>query len=227
MKVLLIVDPQVDFCPGGSLAVPEGDRIMSVVNQALHDPQFDLRVASRDWHPAEHVSFVDNYPGGRLYDQVQVGAAKQILWPRHCESGTPGAQLHPSITFSRIDHLIDKGTDAAVDSYSAFFDNNRSRETTLRALLETEAARRGESLREVSLTVCGLALDYCVAATLRDARSLGITCELILDATRAVNITPGDDVRVLRELSELGVAITESRELFASHERIRGRAIER
>lgn len=211
MRVLLIVDVQRDFCAGGTLSVPDGDAVVPVINALLHSPEFDLRIASKDWHPADHVSYFDNHPGRQVFESIEIGSHTQTLWPRHCEQGTLGAELHPELDSKTIDHIIHKGTAPLVDSYSAFFDNNRAQETGLKALLERVASARGVSLSAVTLVVSGLALDYCVAATVRDAVSLGIQCELVVDATRAVNLSPGDDIKVLRELASLGVKLVDSR----------------
>jgi len=145
------------------------------------------------------------------------------MWPEHCVQGTPGAQLHSGLERALIDHVVDKGTDLGIDSYSGFFDNARLRETGLRELIEREALARGETVQSVKLSVCGLALDYCVAWTALDAASIGIQTEVVLDGARAVNLTPGDDVRALRSLTDAGVAIRESTEILAE----RGRETER
>jgi len=213
MNVLLVVDPQRDFCPGGALAVPEGDAIVPVIQKLLNDPRFSLRIVTKDWHPPDHISFFDNHAGRQPFETVALGLGSQTLWPRHCQQNTPGAQLYPGLTEASFDHVVLKGTRADVDSYSGFFDNNREHETELRSLLEQAAAARGISRDEITITVCGLALDYCVLATLRDAVSLGYRCELALDACRAVNLNPGDDLAALRELAALGVTIRSDREL--------------
>jgi nicotinamidase/pyrazinamidase len=225
MRVLLIVDPQNDFCPGGALAVPGGDEVMVVVNEALRSGAFDYIVATKDFHPAGHISFVDSHPGKKIFDTVPTPYGEQRVWPRHCEQGSWGAEFHPLLDSSRIDRIIEKGTDKDIDSYSGFFDNQRLKETGLDALLRAEASRRDESVQEIQITVCGLALDYCVLATARDAVTLGYKTSLLLDATRAVNVQPGDDIATLRELAELGVQIIESRELSA-REKVR-RDVER
>jgi nicotinamidase/pyrazinamidase len=121
-----------------------------------------------------------------------------------------GAELHPELDTAAIDYLVTKGISPSIDSYSGFFDNGHQKETNLREILTREAAQRGISLSQIELSVCGLALDYCVAATARDAASLGFKTEVILDACRAVNISPGDDLRTLRELTGVGVGVVSS-----------------
>jgi nicotinamidase/pyrazinamidase len=214
MKVLLLVDIQNDFCPGGTLAVPDGDQVVPVANALLRSGNYDLAIATADCHPANHVSFADNHAGRAVFEQIDLASGAQTLWPRHCVQGTTGAELHPELGVEKLAYIVEKGTDAAIDSYSGFFDNGQQKETRLRSILEHEACQRGLTLADIELTVCGLALDYCVAATVRDAVRLGIHTELVVDACRSVNLTPGDDVRALKELAGLGVVITESREVL-------------
>lgn len=231
MKVLVIVDLQNDFCPEGALAVTGGDEIVPTINALLRSGEYDLVVATKDYHPADHVSFADNHPGASVFDQVDTPKGPQVLWPRHCVQGTYGAQLHPLIDLNRVDHIVTKGCNSAVDSYSAFFDNARENETELRALLEEKACQRGETLHDVSVSICGLALDYCVAATARDAASLGLSTEVIVDACRAVDVSPKRSVELIRELVSHGVAPRVSTEILPqlspALERALPRAVER
>lgn len=224
MKVLILVDIQNDFCPGGSLAVPEGDQVVPVANTLMKSGTFDLVIATKDWHPADHISFADNHQGTAVFQQIEVPSGAQTLWPRHCVQGSRGAELHPHLDTGRIDYVVEKGTSPSIDSYSGFFDNNHHKETNLREVITREAKRRGGHLRDVELSVCGLALDYCVAATARDAATLGFKTEVVIDACRAVNITPGDDVRTLRDLTALGVGVVMSDTLIP--ERTPSRPIE-
>lgn len=210
MKVLVLVDIQNDFCPGGALAVPEGDQVVPLANKLMRSGAFEVVVATKDWHPADHISFADNHEGREVFQQIDLPSGAQTLWPRHCVQGTVGAELHPELETAAIDYIVTKGTSPSIDSYSGFFDNGHKQETNLREVLTREATHRGIPLKEVEISVCGLALDYCVAATARDAASLGFKTEVILDACRAVNISPGDDLRTLRELTALGVGVTPS-----------------
>jgi len=214
MKVLLLVDIQNDFCPGGALAVPEGDQIVPVANALLRSGQYALAIATKDWHPADHISFAENHEGRSVFEQIELSFGSQTLWPRHCVQGTDGAELHAELAADRLNYIVEKGTDPQIDSYSGFFDNGARKETELRCILEQEAAQRGLSLKDIELTVCGLALDYCVAATVRDALRLGIQTEVVVDGTRSVNLKPGDDLKTLRELGALGAVLSESKTLL-------------
>lgn len=199
MRVLLIVDPQNDFCPGGSLAVKDGDQIIPTVNALMRSGEYDRIVVSQDFHPKGHVSFVDNHPGGELFSIVQTAKGEQILWPRHCEQGTHGASFHPDLDMSRVDHIVQKGMSVDVDSYSAFFDNAKLNDTGLKSYLEGEAIKRGETIEQIEVDVCGLALDYCVKATARDAAQLGMKTSVIIDACRAVDQSLKNELTLLRE----------------------------
>jgi nicotinamidase/pyrazinamidase len=200
MKALIIVDVQNDFCPGGALAVRKGDRIVPVINRIL--PQFDLVVATRDWHPPHHGSFAANHPGRQPGDMTELAGLPQVLWPVHCVAGTPGADLHPALDRSRIAHVVHKGTDPAIDSYSGFFDNGRRAATALECIL------RDHHVEEVY--VCGLATDYCVKSTALDAVSHGFKTYLIEDASRGVELHPGDVQRAIDEMRANGVIVVQS-----------------
>src|SRR5512147_347850 len=121
MKCLILVDLQNDFLPGGALAVPEGDKVIPVVNKL--QPMFPLVVATQDWHPANHGSFAANHPGKKVYDETELGGLRQTLWPVHCVQNTPGADFAPGLERDRIRRVFQKGVDPEIDSYSAFFDN--------------------------------------------------------------------------------------------------------
>ena len=211
MKVLLLVDIQRDFCPGGSLAVPDGHLIVPVVNALLRSGQFDLVIATKDWHPHGHVSFATTH-GARVFQELIVSGFGQMMWPDHCVQDTPGAELHPDLDLTRIHRIVQKGTHPAIDSYSAFFDNRRLNETRLRQMLLAEAAARGERLEDVELFVTGLATDVCVRDTVKDARSLNLPVTLVLDGCRA--LSPEGELATIRELADLNVSIVESRELL-------------
>jgi nicotinamidase/pyrazinamidase len=195
MNALLIIDIQNDFCPGGALAVPEGDRIIPVVNDLLG--KFDLAVATQDWHPADHGSFAANHPGKTPGDIIKLAGLSQFLWPVHCVQGTPGAELHPSLNVSAIERVFRKGDDPQIDSYSGFFDNGRRKGTGLAEYLQS----RGVD----SIYLCGLATDFCVKFTALDAVQLGFKTYLIADASRGVNMIPGDVDRAIAEMEEAGV----------------------
>lgn len=197
MKALVIVDVQKDFCPGGSLAVPEGDRVVQVINHV--QPEFDMVVATQDWHPASHGSFAANHPGRRVGEQIELAGLPQILWPVHCVQGASGAELHPELNRSRISRIFQKGTDPEVDSYSGFFDNGHRHATGL-----------GEYLNRHGVTdvyVCGLATDYCVKATALESVGLGFRSYLLKDACRGVELHPGDVQRAIEEMRMKGVIV--------------------
>ncbi|MDB5329369.1 MAG: Nicotinamidase [Phycisphaerales bacterium] len=200
MKTLILVDIQNDFTPGGTLPVPEGDRIVALVNQLQN--RFDLIVATQDWHPANHGSFAANHPGRKPGEVIDLHGLRQILWPVHCVQNTPGAAFVPGLETKRISRVFQKGTDPTIDSYSGFFDNGRRKATGL-----------GDYLKEKGATdvyVCGLATDYCVKFTALDARSLGFKTYLIEDASRGVNLKPGDVEAAVEEMARAGVTVTKS-----------------
>ena len=182
MKCLLIVDLQNDFCPGGTLAVQEGDQIVPVINELI--PHFDLVIASKDWHPEQTVHF--------------------DKWPVHCVRGTFGAAFHPSLNTSRIKQIFLKGTENKNDGYSAFEATNINLESFLRA--------KGVQ----SLYVAGLATDYCVRASAIDASEKGFPTFVVRDATKAVNLKPGDDEKAFQAMIEAGCTLVEVKTIVAS-----------
>lgn len=177
MKVLLLIDIQNDFLPGGRLAVPEGDAIIPLVN-ALQ-PQFELVVATQDWHPAGHQSFASSHPGRAPFDQIDLHGRPQVLWPDHCLQASAGAELSPALDEHRIEAIFRKGTNPEIDSYSAFFDNDHRKSTGLTAYL------RGRQVSAVYLA--GLAGDFCVYYSALDALAAGFPTFIITDATRAIS----------------------------------------
>ena len=203
MNALIIVDLQRDFLPGGALAVPCGDEVPEVANRL--QPLFDLVVATQDWHPANHASFAECHEGKKPGDTIPLEGARQILWPRHCVQGTPGAEFAPALDLHRVARVFHKGTDPNVDSYSAFFDNDYRRATGL-----------GDFLRLQGVTdvyLLGLATDYCVKHTALDARKLGFHTFLIADACRGVDLAPGDVDKALEEMRRAGVVVLYSGEV--------------
>jgi nicotinamidase/pyrazinamidase len=200
VKALILVDLQNDFCPGGALPVPEGDRVIPVVNRLLG--RFGLVVATQDWHPPDHGSFAANHPGRKAGEAIDLNGLPQILWPVHCVQNTPGADFHPALDRGRIERVFHKGTDPAIDSYSGFFDNGRRRATGLADFLRER--------RVTDVFVCGLATDYCVKATALDAAALGFRTHLVDDACRGVQLRPGDIARAIAEMRAAGVVVVES-----------------
>lgn len=195
MNALLIIDLQNDFCPGGSLAVPDGDAIIPVVNKlAAH---FSLVAATKDWHPQEHVSFSETHQGSEIFDTVSVHGLEQMLWPVHCVQGSKGAELHPDLNLNPIDLILHKGTRQQLDSYSAFFENDGTTPTGLQGWLKDFGVTH--------VYVCGLAEDVCVFHSAVDAHTCGFVTTVISDATRAVDTPKGSAERTRAELKALGI----------------------
>jgi nicotinamidase/pyrazinamidase len=202
-RALILVDIQNDFIPGGALAVPEGDQVVPVANRI--QKEFDLVVATQDWHPRGHGSFAANHPGKKPGEVIELNGLTQILWPVHCVQQTRGAEFAPGLDMSRVAKVFQKGTDPAIDSYSGFFDNGHRKSTGLGDWL------RGRGVGDVY--VCGLATDYCVKFTVLDARQLGFNVWLIEDACRGVNLKPGDSADAIAEMRKAGVTVVRSRDL--------------
>lgn len=210
MEALILVDLQNDFLPGGALAVPRGDEVIPLAN-ALQ-PYFPLVVATQDWHPADHLSFASQHPGSMAGDVAEVNALQQVLWPDHCVQGTPGAALAANLHTDSIAHVIRKGTDRQVDSYSGFFDNDRRRATGLHEYLQARHV--------TDVYILGLATDYCVRATALDAARLGYRVQLIEDACRGVNLRSHDAADALREMERAGVQRVPSSRWLSPAERL-------
>jgi nicotinamidase/pyrazinamidase len=204
MKTLVLVDIQNDFLPGGALAVPDGDKIIPIVNKL--QPIFPIVVATQDWHPANHGSFAANHPSKNIYNQIELNGLPQTLWPIHCVQNTKGAELAAALDQSHIEKIFQKGTDPAIDSYSGLFDNGHRKSTGL-----------GEWLKSRGVTevfVCGLATDYCVKFTALDAIQFGFKTHLIEDACRGVNLRPTDIQNAIAEMKSAGVTILQSADLL-------------
>ncbi len=204
MKTLIIVDVQNDFCPGGALAVREGDAVVSIINEL--QPHFDLVVATQDWHPADHKSFAVNHDGKNVGEVIELEGLPQVLWPVHCVQNTSGADFHPQLSTRSITKIFRKGEDETIDSYSGFFDNGHRRATGLGDWLKAHNA--------TEVYVCGLATDYCVKFTALDAQQLGFQTFLIEDACRGVELNEGDIARSVDAMQEAGVKVVQSRELL-------------
>jgi len=172
---LLIIDPQVDFCPGGALAVPEGDQVIGPINALA--ARFSHCVLSQDWHPHDHASFASQH-GVAPFSLIEMPYGEQVAWPDHCVQDTPGAQFHPDLELAHVQKIIRKGANREIDSYSAFLENDHVTPTGLGLYLEQHGARR--------LFLAGLALDYCVRFTAEDAVRLGFEAVVIVDACRAI-----------------------------------------
>lgn len=174
---LIVIDIQNDFCPGGALAVAAGDAIIPRVNALM--AEFPVTVLTQDWHPADHASFAENHPGAAPFSQIDMPYGAQTLWPAHCVQGTPGAAFHPGLR-TDADLILRKGFRRAIDSYSAFFENDRSTPTGLAGYL------RDRGITQVTLV--GLALDFCVGWSAIDAAKLGFTTRVLEGACRAIDL---------------------------------------
>lgn len=200
MKALILVDLQNDFCPGGALAVNEGDKTIDIANKLMDS--FDLVVATQDWHPEDHGSFATNNPGKDPGEIIDLNGLPQVLWPAHCVQNSFGAAFVENLDTGKIDKVFPKGTDKTIDSYSGFFDNGQKQSTGLHDYLQ---------LQKVSeVYVMGLATDYCVKFTALDAANLGYKTYLVADGSRGVELQKGDIDRALEEMRQKGVKIIES-----------------
>ena len=192
---LIVVDVQNDFCPGGALAVPDGDAVVPVINRLQE--RFETVVLTQDWHPADHRSFASSH-GAEPFGTVELAYGRQVLWPDHCVQGTEGAALHPGLATNRAALLIRKGFRAGIDSYSAFFENDRKTVTGLAGYLR----ERGIG----AVTLAGLATDFCVAYSALDAVRLGFRVRVVEDACRAIDLQ-GSLAAMMAEMSGAGVEI--------------------
>jgi len=197
MNALILVDIQNDFLPGGTLAVPGGNEVIPAANRLMGD--FDLIVATQDWHPPDHGSFAASHPGRSVFETIDLHGLPQTLWPVHCVEETHGAEFAETLETARIEKIFRKGTRGEIDSYSGFHDNGRRHSTGMADWL------RGRGVTH--LTICGLATDYCVKFTALDAIDEGFHVALALDACRGVNLQPGDVERAIREMRDRGVVI--------------------
>ena len=202
--VLIVVDIQNDFCPGGQLAVAGGDAVIEPIHRIAR--LFDHIILIQDWHPANHTSFAANHPGKEPYDSIQLSYGAQTLWPTHCVQNTHGAEFHPRLHLPQAELILRKGFDPLIDSYSAFFENDRITPTGLSGYL------RERNLTRIFLA--GLAYDYCVAYSALDARRLGLSVFIVCDCCRAIDLK-GSAAMMEAEFDKAGVPIIESAELVA------------
>ena len=193
---LIVIDVQNDFCPGGALAVAGGDEIIPRVNALM--AEFPVKVLTQDWHPSDHASFAANHPGAQPFTLTEMPYGPQVLWPTHCVQGTTGAAFHPALATDPADLVIRKGFRAAIDSYSAFFENDHRTPTGLEGYLRTRGATR--------LTLVGLATDFCVAYSAVDAARLGFAVSVLEGACRAFDLD-GSLARARAEMRAAGVRL--------------------
>ena len=175
---LLVIDVQNDFCPGGALAIPHGDAVVPILT-AL-GPRFAHVLLTQDWHPAGHISFASSHPGRQPFERIPVAYGEQTLWPDHCLQGTPGAALHPALDLPHAELILRKGFRRAIDSYSAFLEDDRITPTGLAGYLRERGLKR--------LFLAGLAYDFCVRFSALDGAALGFDCLVLEDACRPVNL---------------------------------------
>jgi nicotinamidase/pyrazinamidase len=195
-EVLLVVDVQNDFCPGGALAVPGGDEIVPAVNKLAAG--FLHVILNQDWHPAGHTSFASSHPGKKPFDTIEAPYGQQTLWPDHCVQGTQGAAFHPRLDVPHAELVLRKGYRRAIDSYSAFRENDRRTPTGLAGYLRERGFER--------ITVCGLATDFCVFYSAVDGREAGFEVGVVTSACRGIDMD-GSIARAMRSMSEAGVTI--------------------
>jgi len=193
---LIVIDVQNDFCPGGALAVAEGDAVVAPINALMDD--FAITILTQDWHPADHSSFAANHPGAAPFSLTDMPYGPQVLWPTHCVQGTQGAAFHPALRTDPADLMIRKGFRAAIDSYSAFHENDRTTPTGLDGYLRARGVTQ--------LTLAGLATDFCVAYSALDAAQLGYRVTVRLDACRAIDLD-GSLAAALEQMRAAGVTL--------------------
>lgn len=195
ITALIAVDPQNDFCSGGALAVPGGEAVIPLMNRLL--PAFKCRVATQDWHPHDHVSFADLHHDRQPFETIELAYGSQVLWPRHCVMGESGSAFHSGFDCHNVDLILRKGVHSKIDSYSAFFENDHNTSTGLAGYLRDRGVRR--------IAIAGLAFDYCVLWTARDARNLDFEVVVIEDACRAIDLN-GSRQAAENEMRSMGCA---------------------
>ncbi len=204
MQALIIIDVQNDFCPGGSLAVPDGDSIIPVINKL--SKKFDHVLQTQDWHTSGHQSFASSHPGMKPYEMIGLSYGKQVLWPDHCVRGTQGADFHPDLYTTKTELIIRKGFRKEIDSYSAFFENDHKTSTGLAGYLKD----RGIS----TLFMVGLATDFCVKWSALDGIKMGFDVTVIEDAVKGIDIDHSVEL-AWKEMSEAGIKKNNSENILA------------
>ena len=203
--LLIVIDMQNDFCPGGALAVPGGDDVIPLIHRIA--PLFAHVLLTQDWHPAGHSSFASRHLGKQPYEQIELSYGTQTLWPDHCVQGSHGAEFHPKLRLPQAELILRKGFRGEIDSYSAFFENDRATPTGLLGYLKERGLAR--------VFLAGLAYDYCVGYSALDARRLGLPAMVIGDACRAIDLA-GSAVAMRALLTQAGVQHIETSELAAA-----------
>jgi nicotinamidase/pyrazinamidase len=199
LDVLLVIDVQNDFCPGGRLAVADGDSVIEPILKIA--PRFEHIILTQDWHPANHSSFASAHAGKQPFQQIELSYGTQTLWPDHCVQGSNGAEFHPKLDLPQAELILRKGFRPQIDSYSAFFENDRTTPTGLAGYLRERGLTR--------IFLAGLAYDFCVGYSALDARRLGFDAIVIRDACRAIDLN-GSVARMEAEFAQCGVELIES-----------------
>ena len=200
--VLLVIDVQNDFCPGGALAVADGDAVLAPLNRVA--AVFEHVFLTQDWHTSGHSSFASAHPGKRPFTQIEVSYGTQTLWPDHCVQGSHGAEFHPALRLTRAELILRKGFRPGIDSYSAFFENDRTTATGLGGYLHERGLTR--------VFLAGLAYDFCVGYSALDARRLGFEAIVLRDACRAIDLG-GSVAAIESEFARTGVKLMESSQI--------------
>jgi nicotinamidase/pyrazinamidase len=200
--VLIVIDVQKDFCPGGQLAVAEGDLVIEPIHRIAR--LFEHIILTQDWHTPGHSSFASSHPGSQPFQQIQMSYGPQTLWPDHCIQQSPGAEFHPGLTLPGAELILRKGFRPAIDSYSAFYENDHRTATGLAGYLGERGLRR--------IFLAGLAYDYCVGYSALDARRVGLPAFVVRDACRAIDLD-GSVRKMETRFAEADVVLIESREL--------------
>lgn len=193
---LLVIDVQNDFCEGGALAVPGGAEVVQPINDLIDGSE--ITVLSQDWHPADHGSFASNHPQNDPYDLIKMPYGPQILWPDHCVQGSMGAEFHSDLNVLKAQLIVRKGFDARIDSYSAFFENDKTTATGLEGYLRTRGVN--------AVTIVGLALDFCVFYTAMDAHRLGLNVTVESSACRAIDLDGSLDTALV-SMKNAGISV--------------------
>lgn len=201
-KALIVVDVQNDFCPGGALAVKDGDKIVPLINSIMKKGIFQTVIATQDYHPRNQVSFASNHKNKKEFEQVEINGIKQTLWPDHCVAGTRGAEFHPDLESSAFNLILRKGTNPPVDSYSVFLENDKKTETGLHGYLQ--------ALHITDIYICGLATDYCVYYSAMDALQYGFKTGVLVDACRGIDVPAGSVDSALARMKDAGIKIMDS-----------------
>lgn len=204
-KALLLVDIQNDFCPGGNLAVPDGDQVVPVANELIAKGGYDVVVASQDWHPKNHGSFASQHEGKKPFEMGELSGQPQVMWPDHCVQNTPGSEFRSDLDLNAVQFVQQKGVNPAVDSYSAFRDNDKAALTGLADHLKSQGV--------TELDVCGLATDYCVKFSALDAKEMlpGVKVRFVEDASRGITAEGVEAAK--QEMAAAGIEIVQSKSI--------------